>query len=109
MINPHRGEIEAVLNGETYTLCLTLGALASLEHALGVDDLAGLSTKFAKGSLKADELIAVIEAGLAGGGNEMKTLDVTTMQADGAIAGYVDIAARLLEATFIPRGETRPS
>ena len=30
MVNPHRGEIEAVLGGVPYTLCLTLGALAEL-------------------------------------------------------------------------------
>ena len=33
MANAHRGEIEATLGGKPYTLCLTLGALAELEHA----------------------------------------------------------------------------
>ena len=39
MVNTHRGEIEAVLDGKTYRLCLTLGALAELEHAFGEDDM----------------------------------------------------------------------
>jgi hypothetical protein len=39
MPNRHRGEIEAELGGERMTLVLTLGALAELESAFGVDDL----------------------------------------------------------------------
>ena len=35
MVNRHRGEIEAILDGKSYRLCLTLGALAELEHAFG--------------------------------------------------------------------------
>ena len=39
MVNRHRGEIEAILDGKSYRLCLTLGALAELEHAFGEDDM----------------------------------------------------------------------
>ena len=38
MANRHRGEIEAELGGQRYTLCLTLGALAEIEHAYGGAD-----------------------------------------------------------------------
>jgi uncharacterized phage protein (TIGR02216 family) len=38
MVNRHRGEIEAMLDGRSYRLCLTLGALAELEYAFGEDD-----------------------------------------------------------------------
>ena len=38
MANAHRGEIEAELSGRTYVLCLTLGALAELEHAFKFND-----------------------------------------------------------------------
>lgn len=106
MINPLRGEIEATLDGKPYTLCLTLGALASLEQALDVKNLGALSTKFANGSLSATELIAILEAGLAGGGNDMSALNVEAMKADGSISGYVDIVARLLSATFTPQNQT---
>ncbi|MFX8813193.1 GTA-gp10 family protein, partial [Acinetobacter baumannii] len=46
MANVRRGEIEAVIDGRPRILCLTLGALAELEHAFGVYDLAGLSERF---------------------------------------------------------------
>ena len=102
MVNPIRGEITAILDDKPYTLCLTLGALASLENKLGAENLAALSKKFADGSLSSKDLIAIIEAGLEGGGNDVSTLDVSAMKVKGAVNGFVDIAARLLEATFTP-------
>ena len=45
MANRQRGEIEAVLDGRTWTLCLTLGALAELEAALGAGDLLELAKR----------------------------------------------------------------
>ncbi|MDX2288552.1 MAG: gene transfer agent family protein [Hyphomicrobiaceae bacterium] len=100
MANRHRGEIEARLDGKTYRLCLTLGALAELEAAFGESDLVGLAERFEKGRLKAREAMAIIAAGLKGGGHEVGLEDVERMQADGGAAGYVDIVARLLTATF---------
>ena len=38
MVNRHRGEIRRSLDGKSYRLCLTLGALAELEHAFGEED-----------------------------------------------------------------------
>ena len=100
MINMHRGEIEAVLDGETYALCLTLGALAELEHAFGVEDLVALTERLEQGRLSAEEITWIIRAGLKGGGTDMNAAQVETMKTTGAAAGYVDIAMRLLKATF---------
>lgn len=66
MVNWHRGEIEATLDGKSYRLCLTLGALAELEQAFGEDDM----------------------------------LAVAAMKSEAGAAGFVDIVARLLAATF---------
>ena len=43
MANRLRGEIEAELDGKRWTVCLTLGALAELETALGRGDLGTLA------------------------------------------------------------------
>ncbi len=51
MVNRHRGEIAAELGGETYTLCLTLGALAEIEHAYGGEDLIAIAERFESCSL----------------------------------------------------------
>ncbi len=102
MVNSLRGEVSAKLDGRDYTMCLTLGALASLEGNLGVANLGALANKFSSGTLSADELIKVITAGLLGGGHDCSEDDVARMRADGGASGFVDIAARLLSATFTP-------
>jgi hypothetical protein len=100
MVNRLRGEIEAELDGRTFTLCLTLGALAELEAALGAGDLMGLARRFEQGKLSAGDAIKVLAAGLRGGGNEIDDATVARMRAAGGAAGFVAIVADLLAATF---------
>jgi hypothetical protein len=98
--NPHRGEIEARLDGAPYRLCLTLGALAELESAFGDTDMLALAERFQSGRLSAREAVRIIAAGLRGAGHDIADEAVARMQADGGAAGFVDIVARLLAATF---------
>lgn len=100
MANRHRGEIEAVLDGEPYCLCLTLGALAELEHAFGDQDMLALAERFETGRISSRDAIRIIGAGLRGAGHEMGDQAVARMRAEGGAPGYVDIVARLLTATF---------
>lgn len=100
MANRYRGEIAAEIGGARRTLVLTLGALAELETALGADDLIALSERFASGRLKARDLIAVIGAGLRGGGLPVSDDEVGRMPVTDGAAGYVRIAAELIAATF---------
>jgi hypothetical protein len=106
MVNRHRGEVEAVLDGERHTLCLTLGALAELEDAFGEEDMLALAQRFEAGRLSARDAVRIIAAGLRGGGQELKEQAVARMQAEGGAAGYVDIVVRLLAATFGGGGGT---
>jgi len=103
MPNIHRGEIAALIDGEHKTLCLTLGALAELEARLQAGDLTGLADRFASGRVSARDLMAIIGAGLRGGGNAISDDDLARMAIEGGLRGAADIAARLLRATF---GET---
>jgi hypothetical protein len=98
--NPHRGEIEARLDGRPYTLCLTLGALAELEAAFGHEDMLALAERFQSGRLSARDAVRIIGAGLRGAGLDIADDAVARMRADGSAAGFVDIVARLLTATF---------
>ena len=100
MPNPHRGEIEACLDGKPITLCLTLGALAELETAFGHEDMLSLAERFQTGRLSARDAERIIGAGLRGAGHEILDDAVGRMQAEGGAAGFVDIVARLLGATF---------
>jgi len=100
MVNHHRGEVEAVLGGTRYRLCLTLGALAELEAAFEAEDMLALANRFAGGRIAARDAIRIIGAGLRAGGNVIEDAAVGAMQAEGGAAGFVDIVARLLRATF---------
>jgi hypothetical protein len=100
MANRHRGEIEAELSGTTYTLCLTLAALAEIEHAYGGEDLLAIAERFEQGRIKATDAIKVIGAGLRGAGNSLSDDDVARMTVAGGAAGYMRIVANLLTATF---------
>lgn len=102
MANPRRGEIEAVLDGERRSLCLTLGALAELEHAFGEFDMLAVAERFESGRIKAADAIRIIAAGLRGAGQDIDDASVACMQVNNGAAGYVDIVARLLAATFSP-------
>ena len=98
-----RGEIEAVIGGETRILCLTLGALAELEARLQAGDLVGLAERFAGGRISARDLTAILGAGLRGGGHAVTDDDLARLSIEGGLKGAAEIAARLLKATF---GET---
>lgn len=100
MTNARRGEISAVLDGKPFRLCLTLGALAELEAAFQDADMLALATRFETGRISARDACRIIAAGLRGGGNDVSDADVARMRAEGGIAGFIDIVARLLGATF---------
>lgn len=100
MANRHRGEIDAILDGKPYRLCLTLGELANLEAAFGDEDMLGLATRFETGRISARDCQRIIGAGLRGAGYDISDQTVAAMQAEGGAAGYVDIVARLLTVTF---------
>ena len=78
--NGARGEIIASLGGAERTLCLTLGALAEMETALGCDGLASLAERMR--NLSARDLSTVLAALLRGGGEQGL--------ADGLAAAAVD-------------------
>lgn len=98
--NRHRGEIEAGLDGAPHRLCLTLGALAELESAFGVDDLNALAARFGQGRFSARDLGRLIGAGLRGAGEDVGDEDVMKMSAAGGVGGFALIVKDLLEATF---------
>lgn len=100
MANRHRAEIEAEIGDRLRTLRLTLGALADLESAFAADDMLDLARRFSSGTLKAQDAIRVIAAGLRGAGEPVTDAEVAAMAVPGGAAGYAAIVARLLSETF---------
>ncbi len=113
MVNRRRGEVEAIVDGRPRLLCLTLGALASLEAAYAVDDLAALAERFATGRLSARDVARVFAAGLGGGGAPTREEDVFEMHIEGGLTGAAEVVADLLALTFggeaAAAGEGAPS
>lgn len=100
MANKHRGEIEARLDDKLFRLVLTLGALAELEHAFGDTDMLALAGRFESGRLSARDCLRVIAAGLRGAGYDITDAEVAALRSPRGAAGYVEIVAQLLQATF---------
>lgn len=102
MANARRGEIDAQLGGRRVRLCLTFGALATLEHRLGVGDLSALGARFSDARLSANDLLAVIAAGLDGAGDSMSEAELQALSLAENWTALVDAAARLLATSFGP-------
>ena len=66
MANGARGEVLVELDGAPRRLCLTLGALAEIETALGVSGIEGLVERLRRPTAR--DLMAVLAALLNGGG-----------------------------------------
>lgn len=105
--NRVRGEIEAVINGERRILCMTLGALAELETAFSVDTIGDLATRFSGGRIGTRDVMAIIAAGLRGGGNVIEDGDLDDMRVEGGLGGAVSLAATLLASAFGPEGQNQ--
>jgi hypothetical protein len=59
-----------------------------------------LATRFEKGRISARDCLKIIGAGLRGGGHDVSNEQLARMNAEGGAAGFVEIVARLLNATF---------
>ena len=69
MTNAARGEVALKSrDGVSYTLCLTLGAMAEIEEGLEIDDLTELGTRFS--NMKVKDLLIILKALIHGGGQE---------------------------------------
>lgn len=100
MANPYTGEACLTLDGRTYTLKLTLGALAELESELAVGSLFELIERFEGQAFATSDLLALIVAGLRGGGWEGTQKDLLSMDIEGGAIEAARVAARLLALAF---------
>src|SRR5690606_26569875 len=100
MPNRRRGEVALQLGAVRYTLCLTLGALAELEDAFGVQDLMALAERFGTGRLSSRDLLTILAAGLRGGGHELTDADIACLPLSDGIEPVASAIADLLTVTF---------
>ncbi len=100
MANPWTGEVALVIDGERRVLKLTLGALAELEAALEADTLMGLVERFEGGRFSSRDVLALIVAGLRGGGWAGDARDLVSAEIEGGLVGAARAAGQLLVRAF---------
>ena len=99
-VNPHRGEVAVTLDGQRHVARLTLGALAALEADLGEDSLIGVIGRFESGRFSSRDVIAVLVAGLRGGGWKGAAPDLMVVEVEGGPVGAARVAAELIARAF---------
>lgn len=104
MVNPHAGEVALVLNGEQRICKLTLGALAELEAGLDSESLLDLVRRFEGGGFAARDVLALIVAGLRGGGWQGTATDLLSADIEGGMVQAAQVAAELLARAFTVPG-----
>lgn len=99
-VNPHRGEVAVVLDGQQHRARLTLGALAGLEAALGAGSLVEVIERFEAGRFSSRDVMAVLVAGLRGGGWQGADPDLLTAEIKGGPVAAARAAAELIARAF---------
>ncbi|MHC0053106.1 gene transfer agent family protein [Actibacterium sp. D379-3] len=100
MGNPWAGEAALVLDGRRHVLKLTLGALAELEAALQAETLVALIERFEGGRFATRDVLALLLAGLRGGGWQGVAADLARAEIAGGPVEAARVAAALLTRAF---------
>jgi len=100
MINPERGEVALVVDGQRHVMRLTLGALAALEARLEAQSLMALAQRFEAGDVRTSELLALLAAGLAG--SDIGEGELAQSHIEGGAVGAMRAGVELLSRAFRP-------
>lgn len=100
MSNPFTGEVTLTIDGQPRTCKLTLGALAELEASLGTETLVDLVARFETERPSARDVMALVVAGLRGGGWHCAAEDLLDADIEGGPVGAAKAAAVLLARAF---------
>lgn len=108
MANPWTGEVGLVLDGERHVAKLTLGALAELETSLETGTLIGLVERFEAGKYSSRDVLALIVAGLRGGGWRGSAADLLSAEIAGGPVEAARVGAELLARAFALPDDGQP-
>lgn len=105
MVNPWSGEVALSIDGERRVLKLTLGALAELEESMEAGSLVALVERFEQGRFSTRDVLALIVAGLRGGGWQGRAADLVSAEIAGGPVAAAKVAGRLLARAFALPGD----
>lgn len=100
MVNPWAGEVGLTIDGKPHAMKLTLGALAELEAELGEDTLIGLIERFEARRFSSRDVLALVVAGLRGGGWTGTKADLLAADIEGGPVEAARAAGVLLVGAF---------
>ena len=104
MGNPFAGEVTITLDGVPHRAKLTLGALAELEAALESGSLVDLISRCEAQHVTTRDVLALVVAGLRGGGWQGTAADLLRVEIGGGPLGAAQCAAQLLTRAFSAAG-----
>ncbi len=105
MANPWAGEVALMLGRERRVLKLTLGALAELESTLESGGLVDLVARFEGQAFSSRDVLALLVAGLRGGGWRGCAEDLLRADIAGGPVAAAQAAAQLLVRAFCVPGQ----
>jgi len=105
MANPWAGEVEVLLDGVPHVAKLTLGALAELEASMDTGSMLDIVQRFEGKTFSTRDVLALVVAGLRGGGWQGRAEDLRTVEIGGGPVAAARIAAELLARAFSVPGQ----
>lgn len=90
-----------IIDGQRCIARLTLGALAELEEGLDAASLMGLVERFESNAFTSRDVIALLGAGLRGGGSEISDAALAAAHIEGGPMAAAKAAAELLARAFV--------
>lgn len=105
MSNPFAGEVTLILDDVPHVAKLTLGALAELEATLETGSLIDLISRFEAQRFSTRDVLALVVAGLRGGGWQGTAADLLRVEIGGGPMMAAQVAALLLARAFAVPGE----
>ena len=106
MANPYAGEVALALDGQRHVAKLTLGALAELEATLETGSLMELVERFESHRFSTRDVLALVVAGLRGGGWQGVAADLLRVEIGGGAVEAARVAAVMLARAFALPDET---
>lgn len=100
MANPYEGEVAVRIDGKRRVMRLTLGALAELEAGMETDSLVALVERFEAGHFSTRDVLALIVAGLRGGGWRGDKTELLSAEIEGGPIEAARLAGQLLARAF---------
>jgi hypothetical protein len=101
MANRWRGDVALVIDGQRHIARLTLGALAELEETLEQGSLLGLVERFEGNGFASRDVLALLGAGLRGGGARISDAALAQADIEGGPMAAARAAAELLARAFV--------